>query len=215
MKRKLSIVLINMILVNLAPAATTLVVEPDNFADGAALTSVAPGMTLNTTDADGVIVPLFTVTADTRQGLASTGDKVFGHASVPFWWEHRRLRVDFDTPVQQVNIDVVGGTNFARDVGYLEAYDAQGNLLTTYVSQPLAVGDAETMTIARGSADISYVSAYSLKGPDPFGPFASLDNLAVVVPEPTCGVLFGMLLMGLAARRRGRSRGCCTAMSAR
>lgn len=183
--------------------AAPAVVEPDDYADGAALTSVVPGVTLNTTLGDGSIVPLFTVTSVTSTGYATTGSKVFAHAGVNFWWQERRLRAGFATPAQRVSIDAVGGTNFSSDIAVLEAYNAAGTLLDTFMSSPLPDKVAQTLSIVRPSADIAYISAYAITGPGGGGPFTSLDNLRVdVVPEPATATLAGLAMAGLAIRRK-------------
>lgn len=154
-----------------------LALEPDDFADGTALTDALAGVTLSTTLSDNVPVEAFVVTASVDGlELAPTGDTVFGHADVQFFNNERRLRLDFDAPVKGVSLQFAGGTFFETEIGRLEAYDADGELLAEYVSQPMAAGESEELSIARASAEIAFAIAYVAEGE---GSFGRLDALRI------------------------------------
>ena len=183
------------------------VLEPDNYADTTVLTNVIPGLTMRTMTGETTISATFAVTANTvTNGVVSTGTNTFGHSNIAFWWESRRLRMDFATPTRGIGIDAIGGTNFGHDIGVLFGYDAKGNLVDSYTTQPLAKGTAETMRLLESSDSISYAVAYAVAGPEGYGPFLGLDHLvAVSVPEPVGAVWIGVT-MGAALLAGGRSR---------
>ncbi|MFO0838631.1 MAG: hypothetical protein U1D55_08870 [Phycisphaerae bacterium] len=163
-------------------AAQTVTIEPDAYAESADLTNVSPVVTLSTTLDDNVPVPIFNVTATTDTiGLAPTGVRVFAHANVFFFNNDRRLRLDFSRPIRAISIDFAGGTFFDTEIGRLEAYNALGTRISTYVTSPLGPGNTETMTLVRPQADIEYAMAYIAFGE---GDFGRLDNLRITVSCP-------------------------------
>lgn len=178
-------------------------IEPDDYADGSDVSDVSSAVHLSTTLADNVPVPIFFVSAnEVGEELAPTGTRVFGHANVPFFNDFRRLRMDFADAVFGVSILYGGGTFGSTDSGRLEIYDAAGTLLDWYDTAPLALGQGETMALFRPQGDIDFAIAYTPAGR---GNFGRLDELGFsVVPEPgTAGL--ALVLVGLAARRRGLS----------
>jgi hypothetical protein len=186
--------------------AAIYMVEPDDYADGTALTSVNPKVTLSTLDQDNVVVPLFTVTAAPDGfGFAPTGTKVFAHVGVGFWLDIRKLRMDFAEPVSSISLGFAGGTNFDTDFGLLNVYNSSNVLLDSDLTAGMGPGQKETMSINRPINDIAYAIAYSVPGDGPYGPFGRLDALVfdTAVPEPAAG---GLLLtaVGLMVRRRRR-----------
>jgi hypothetical protein len=159
---------------------TTGGVEPDQFANGAALTHADPHVTLETLDSSNNPVALFVVTAADRSGYASTGTKVFAHAGVSFFNSSRKLRMTFSSPADRVSIDFAGGASIGTEVGRLEIYNAAGTLLDTYITQPKGRGVVERMSLTRPKPEIAYAIAYT----DPSGSFGALDNLSYSGPEP-------------------------------
>ncbi len=180
-----------------AQASTIIGLEPDDYPDTTVLDHIIPQVSLYTLLDDNR--PVFSVTANTDGfGYASTGQKVFGHANVPFWIDYRRLRMTFDGVTDMLSIDAIGGTYGKTDTGRLEVYGVDGSLLDVYMTRPLGPGSKETMTIHRARPDIAYAIAYT---PANQGTFLRLDNLhvdaPVPVPEPGSVALL-MALIGAA-----------------
>lgn len=157
------------------------VLEPDAFEDETVLNTVSALVTLTTALEDNV-AGAFDVTANTDTGFefAPTGEKVFGHANIPFFNHHRRLRIDFAQPVAGVSLLFAAGTFFETEIGRLEAYDADGNLLDSYVTQALEADESDEMIIRLDAAQIAWAVAYIADGE---GNFGRLDRLAILV-EP-------------------------------
>jgi len=131
------------------------------------------------------------------QGLAPTGDSVFGSANVAFSNDQRRLAMEFTIPVSSVSIDFAGGSLLGTEIGQLGIYDAGGGLLETYLTAPRGAGEPETMTLTRPASDIARAIAYIAEGN---GTFGRLDRLTFL-PEPAG---LGLLAAGavLILRRR-------------
>lgn len=132
--------------------------EPDDFSNGTLLNTVHPDVTLSKPNELGGNYPDPDVRA--REGNGTTGTMVFGSDYGSYWTPYLVLRADFDEPVRSVTIDAIAYTDRAQ--GKLEAYDASGTLLETYVTANLYVNSTlfprtETMTITRPVADIAYV----------------------------------------------------------
>jgi hypothetical protein len=134
--------------------------DPDGFLDSVVLNTRFPGITLSAVGTQVVNADVYSrVRNDT-----STGDRVFANfssatSSVMTTWgtSTRTLKVTFDSPVSAFSIDAVADTN--GDVGRLEAYSTTGVLLDRLTTGLLADGEAETMLLERGAADIAYVIA--------------------------------------------------------
>ncbi len=153
-------------------------IEPDDHPDGTELTGVSPLFELHTALDDNSIAGLFEVTAsDDGQGLAPTGEQVFGHEDIPFFNDNRRLRIDFESPAREVSVLFGGGTFFETEIGRLQAYDVGDNLIAEYSTSPMGAGETEEMFIRRETFDIAWVVAYSEGG----GSFGRLDALTVTV----------------------------------
>ncbi len=152
------------------PSEQEFSLAPDDHPDGTDLTDLGEHITLSTTLSDNEPVELFFVSAsDDNQGLAPSGDRVFGHANVPYFNDNRRLRVDFDSPARIVSIEFAGGTLNGTEIGRLQAFDHTGTLLAEYVTAPLGPGETERMQIERPQADIDYMMAYVADGDGNFG----------------------------------------------
>lgn len=153
--------------------------EPDQFAAGTALTSVSSRVTLTAVDA--ALVPLAgAVTAIPGGGAAATGTHVFGNAAGPAFHQSQRLKLTFTSPVDRLSLDFVGGNSGGTERGRLEIYNAANRLLNTYLTQPLAAGVVERMTLVSGQTDIAYAIAYT-DAPNGNG---RLDNLSFSLNEP-------------------------------
>ena len=128
-------------------------VEPDAYDVGTLINNINPAVTLSAVGGSSSDV----YTGIPSGGYASTGTTAFTRNGPFGWGSGVRLRADFATPVNFVSIDAI--SDDALDVGLLEAYDADGNLLASYTTGNLAAGDSETMSISRPTSDISYVVA--------------------------------------------------------
>jgi hypothetical protein len=132
-------------------------VEPDDFPDGVLSSGFSPHLTLTSvgTDVDGRIG----VFADSGTSTGSKNFRGFSRGSQTFlstWTTaSRRLQATFSVPTSVVQIDAVGASN--NSYGRLEAFNSQGELIGRYTTGRLSSGQVETMTIARGAADIAYV----------------------------------------------------------
>jgi len=143
-------------------------IEPDDHTDDSTLlNNVIPEVTLS---AQGIGVADNSVTARTV-AATSTGNRAFAlfakpagglnHSGFTEEWTSttRQLRMDFSSPVTTVSIDAVG--NSAGDIGRLEIYDTNDQLLARYTTGSLSAGTVETMTLSRATADIAYAVARS------------------------------------------------------
>jgi hypothetical protein len=139
-------------------------VEPDNYAVGTVLDNVAPGATLTTTGGGNVYA------AVPFGGYASTGSLAFAPTAEEGGWGGLGLRVNFLSPIEFVSIDAISDDAF--DLGQLQAFDADGNLLQTYTTAGLGLGAVESMKIDRLVPEIAYVIANGASGQ-----VINLDNL--------------------------------------
>jgi len=190
--KKWCVVVLSVLLVgNLGAQLITL--EPDNYADGTVLNHVLPQVGLVTAASNNVPIP-FDVTARTSPAqpfLPPTGQNVFAHVGVPFFNVDRKLRMDFNGLVSYVGITFQGGNNLETERGQLDVFGIGGNLLRSYVTQPLLGGQSEVMSITEPLADIAWATAYTVAGDNPFGRLDYL-TFSTPVPEPSSMALFGL-----------------------
>ncbi|MCG8652401.1 MAG: hypothetical protein MI861_21350, partial [Pirellulales bacterium] len=158
------------------------VIEPDDFEPGTILNEIDEKVTFSLLSQIGSQLPFPITAPNDAFGFAPTGSQVFGHSGVPFFNSFRRLRMDFTDSVDRVSIDFAGGNLFRTEMGRLEIYNASGVLLDTYMTQPLAGGEVETMVLSRDTAEIAFAIAFTEPG---FGNFGRLDNLNFGFAEPT------------------------------
>ncbi|MBW3597526.1 MAG: hypothetical protein KY475_09660 [Planctomycetes bacterium] len=132
-------------------------VEPDNYADEADILDVHPDVRLTAT---GTSVASNIASVRTQTG-ASTGGKVFAHQPFPggpSGWStewigtQRQFMMDFTEPVTTVSIDVVATSD--GDMGRLELYDENFQLIDRITTQPLAAGETATLTFGAPTAVI-------------------------------------------------------------
>ena len=177
--------------------AAPYVIEPDDYPDRTVLNTILPEVILSVLNEANEPLPFYVTANVDGQGLAPTGDSVFGRANVTFWNHHGRLKMAFLTVVTSVSLDFAGGAAVEPETGQLEVYDAADRLLETYVTGPCGFGEAETMAVTRPAGDIAYAIAYVAEGN---GTFGRLDHLTFV-PEPATMSLLGLGL-ALVCRRR-------------
>lgn len=97
---------------------------------------------------------------------SSTGSRGFGfYNSQASAWQNRwapdkTLLIRFESPVGLVELDAIGVATFGRSsYGRLEAYDADGKLLTRYTTGELARGEVESMAVRDSGGRIASVRA--------------------------------------------------------
>ena len=142
------------------------VVEPDYFAADTVIE--VPGVSLALQTATGIESDVIIAIAETpgTGEFASTGNLVFGVGENDFFNEFSKLRMSFDTAVNSVTIDVIGSSQFARDVGVLEVYDSNDTLLASISTNGLCASAAcssqiETIRVDRPEGDIAYALAFT------------------------------------------------------
>lgn len=162
-------------------------VDPNNPVDPATgqrihpLTHAYPGVTLSTADSIFSDQPInFEVRAipEFNSFLFPSANQIFAHLGINFFNDNRKLRADFYEPVSQVSIQVIGAGFSSVVYGRIEAYNANGDLLSTAISQPLAGNSRQVITVQSPNHDIAYTLAYSdtdtFAGGSPFGRFDRL-----------------------------------------
>lgn len=176
--------------------AQILTLEPDNYADGTVLNHVLSQVSLVTAASNNVPIP-FDVTAKTSTfpWQPPTGNNVFSHVGVGFFNQDRKLRMDFNGLVSFVSIAFQGGNNLVTERGQLDVFGAGGNLLRSYITQPLLGGQTEIMSITEPIPDIAWASAFTVAGDNPFGRLDAL-SFSTPVPEPAP---IGLLMAASAA----------------
>ena len=127
--------------------------DPDEAENGDRIDGFFEGVTLsNPVGGGGIYAPF--------AGFAPTGEQVFGASptgSDGFRELDREFQADFNSLQSTVSIDV--GSDDASDVGFLRAYDLQGNLLEEIISGALSEGQSQTLTINRSTPEIAFVIA--------------------------------------------------------
>ncbi|PQO26035.1 hypothetical protein C5Y96_21530 [Blastopirellula marina] len=165
------------------PQVTQTIIEPDDFAVNDVFYDTIGGVTLIAQGSE--IDPNFTEVSSRISSLSSTGTQgFFNHSGSSWsnaWSEKRQLKIAFDTPVSRVSIDAIAQSD--GDVGILELYDSQNNLLGRYTTSPMAAGASETMVVELDLAEATYAIArgHLTDTDDPRRTlrYVALDNLQV------------------------------------
>jgi hypothetical protein len=177
----------------ISAAALEIVVEPDDFADGAEISGAVPGVTLSIEGHPGEAVRSRdgTLNSGPTSGTnnAPTGDRVFGHdfqccfdPATDFrtiWTQLENspiLRADFASPANSVSIQAFANDD---DTFQLEAYDRSGVRLTSDNTGEIR-GTTATLTVSTAGFDIAYVLAFGV-APEGGG---QLDDLRANVRDP-------------------------------
>jgi hypothetical protein len=159
----------------------TVTVDADGFPTGTELTNLFDRVTLSTASNPNPVFDANNVTSQlpNNPDQATTGTSVFGSGGFNFWTSGTGLRGDFYRPVQSVSIDFIA-TTITAQIGRLDVYDNNGNLLESVNTGGLVAPATATLTINRAQADIAYFIAI----PDAAGfPFNYFDNLRFTLPE--------------------------------
>ncbi|WP_158264781.1 dockerin type I domain-containing protein [Blastopirellula marina] len=142
-----------------SPVVAQTTIEPDDFSQGHIFYDPIDGITLSAFG--GGIEPGLSDVAARNSTLASTGERGFYNYSSGSWsnlWsDQRQLRIDFTSPVSRVSIDAIAQLD--GDVGVLELYDADDNLLGRYTTSPMAAGSSETMVVELDLPTAAYAIA--------------------------------------------------------
>lgn len=146
-------------------------VDADPYADGTSLDrmNAAVSLTAIPLGSSAGVVAVST-------SSASTGNRVLGYRDADgvtrksVWDENISLRMDFTSPVAAVRLDAIGSG--ADQYARLEVFGADGGLLERVTTGALGSGQAETLSIQRPTADITYAIARSHGGSN-----ILLDNL--------------------------------------
>jgi len=169
------------------PQATQTIIEPDDFDHGEIFYTPVGGVTLTAVGSE--IADGFADVSARNSSLSSSGTRGFYNYSSGSWsnvWsEKRQLQITFDNPVSRVAIDAIAEVD--GDVGILELYDAQDNLLGRYTTNPLVGGMSETMVVELAAADAAYAIARghltATDNPRRSLHYVGLDNLVVGRPH--------------------------------
>ncbi|MBA2115058.1 dockerin type I domain-containing protein [Bremerella alba] len=141
------------------PQETQTIIEPDDFDHGEIFYDSVGGITLIAEGSE--IAPGFADVSVRNSSLSSTGGRGFYNYSDSSWsnvWsEKRQLKMTFDAPVSRVSIDAIAEVD--GDIGILELYDSEHNLLGRYTTSPMDGGTSETMVVELASAEASYAIA--------------------------------------------------------
>jgi len=153
-----------------ANAQQLVTVEPDDYGNGAVISTAVPGVRLSVEGRSASDPEITTIALGL--GRASTGDLVFGYHRVGgvggFTWRDDSVTqaffvAEFDAPTAFVAIDVVRafGPGESTDPAILTAFDAAGNPLET-VQTAGGVADFETVLVSRPAADIRAIRVTGL-----------------------------------------------------
>lgn len=143
-------------------------IEPDNHSSGTVLNSIIPEVTLSAVGMDAASPSVHALPSSST----STGSMGFASNGTAIWTDiTRRLKMDFSQLVSQVSIDFISDDGF--DIGRLQVFDSQGNILAEYITGGLESGMAETMRLTRQTPDIAYAIAGGFDGE-----YGRLDNLS-------------------------------------
>ena len=130
-------------------------IDPDRFELESIIDTEAIGV--SAIGSDLVSNDVFARNAATR----STGVRVFGSETTAgprtTWSADRMIRFDFATPISQLRIDAVADTDL--DVGRVEIYDANDQLIARSTTQALMRGEFETIHLVSDDSSIAYALA--------------------------------------------------------
>ncbi len=154
-------------------------IEPDDVAPGDSLENALPGVTLLLVDKDNLALPNKEISS-LISNFATTGQQVFGYdGSATIFHSAARLRVNFDEPVSSVAIDFAGSNELFDEIGRLQVYDAQDNLLQTVDTLGERAGEWSTLFASRAEGDIAYAVAYTYFEGGAGGGQGRLDSLRI------------------------------------
>jgi hypothetical protein len=191
--------------------AANIVIEPDNYAEGAVLNDVNPKVQLRCYSPlignqfpqnfgefpDPTVIPVTANENDDISGgwFTSTGIKSFGGGNIAWFSEDDELGMRFLVPTSRVTIDFIGTSSLRAQYGVLKVYSAAGALLDTFTSGARFSHQIATLSLSRPAGDIGYARAYSSDDGSPFGAF---DNLRFETLDAVPGDYNGDLFVNTA-----------------
>ena len=137
------------------------VVDPDAFPADTDLLNLYPGVTLSIANTDTSILGFDVLGIQQANGGVTLPNRIFSHSGIPFNNDFRKLRMDFYRPANAVSIEVIAAAGSVPTYGRLDAYDENGVLLGTVVSNPLVFSAQERIGLSFQSDVISYALAYA------------------------------------------------------
>jgi len=135
------------------------ILEPDRFPSGQPIDGSSIGATLSVVDEFNARIDNVGPVLANDDELAATGNLVFGWQENASWNPFFRLRVDFDQPISAARLSFIGESEIAGDIGVMEVYDTDNNLLETVETTPLTRGNSALLETTQ--SNISYVSVYT------------------------------------------------------
>ena len=194
--------------VALSAAAAISTIEPGEFANGANISTLIPGVTLSeaaaSLDTAGpvITVPLHLVSDFSGPVFAS--GSVFANSGGPIWSAgpcctiHNALRADFADKVIRVAVEFLPDDN---DGGVLQAYSASGALLDDKL---LIANHPFTLEIFSASTPIAYLLA-SFGDTGLIGAI-TFETSPIPLPSGFGLMACGMLVVASSARKRRKMR---------
>lgn len=155
-------------------------INPDDYASGSDLSNISPYMTMISASATNV--PQGFKIRPVQRAFSPAGDYIFAHEGVGFFYEDRRLRMDFYHPAQGVSIDVIGDSDLKPTYGRLEIFNSANQSLGFIRTQPLGAGQKQRLSLTSNN-DIAWALAYSDNTYLSSSSFGMFENLELIVPE--------------------------------
>jgi hypothetical protein len=210
--------------------ADFITLEPDDYAPGANVSNVIPGITMSAVQGTqepgeapvwGTTAPVYSV--EVGVGHAATGSRVFGATPTEATpWENPDPEHALHGPALRADFNVTGVTSVefrwsdvecpasgaCEDMAVMRVFDASDHLLATcgwFVPAPSA-GCSDTPLGLVGTNTAAFSTTYSnLSGNIAYaiiGSLVQVDRVTVSVPEPGTLALFGASLLAIGLRRR-------------
>lgn len=156
--------------------------DPDQFPVDTELTNLYTGVTLSTVGSDGRSIG-FDIESHAENFRDELGNRVFAHSGIDWFYNERRLRIDFHRPARSVSIESVAGSTFTPTIGRLEAFNDKGESLGFVRSRALFGESRQRMRLTFGDDVIAYALAYSDDNFENSTVFGGLDDLRYSISE--------------------------------
>lgn len=158
-------------------------INPDNFPTGTDVSNALPYVTIVSAAADNSHQS-FKVRV-VQRAFQPTGDHIFAHEGVGFFYEDRRMRMDFYHPAQGVSIDFIGNSNAQATYGRLEIFNSANQSIGWVRTLPLGSGQKQRLSLTSATNEIAWALAYSENSYLNSSSGGMLENLEVIIPERT------------------------------
>ncbi len=163
------------------PGVEVASINPDNYPLNTDVSNALPYVTIISAGADNV--PQGFKIRVVQRSFSPAGDYIFAHEGVGFFYEDRRMRMDFYHPARGVSIDVIGNSDQTPTYGRLELFNSNNESLGFVRTQALGAGKRERLTLSSAANDVAWALAYSDNTYLNSSSFGMLENLEVVIPE--------------------------------